>query len=236
MKLKALLLGLLCMVAGLSYAQTGRVEEKEQTVNGVNRRGQQLTVQLDPKLVENLWKDELSAGKNKKKLKYSKGVYTLEGAVLDTITAEPMRIITTVGSDAQGSYVWWSLDMGVAYVDKSATPQEYAAAEGFMLAFARKAYKEDIFRQINQAEEVLKATKEEQARVAKQAKDIQGSIEKNHQRKLQLEAELVKNAEDLKKLEQEVQHNLKQQDASKKQVEEMEKAVDAVRAKLLQVK
>ncbi|MBB6612861.1 DNA repair ATPase [Pontibacter sp. Tf4] len=236
MKLKALLLMLFCLTAGLSYAQTGRVEEKEQTVNGVNRRGQQLTVQLDPTLVEKLWKSQLTDKAGKLKVKYSKGVYTLDGVVLDTITSNPMRIISTVNSTPEGSQVWWSLDMGVAYVDKNGTPKEYAAAEGYLMAFARKAYREDIFRQINQAEEVLKATKLEQERVVKQANDIQTSIEKNKQRKLQLEAELVKNAEDLKQLEQNVQNNLKQQEASKQQVQEMEKAVETVRAKLNNVK
>ncbi|NDK55209.1 coiled-coil domain-containing protein [Pontibacter fetidus] len=236
MRLKALLLGLLCMAAGLCNAQSGKVEESEQTVNGVNRRGQQLTVQLDPKFVEKLWKDQLTAKTGKTKVKFTKGVYTIDGAVLDTITSSPMRIISTVGSGPEGSFVWWSLDMGVAYVDKKATPKEYAAAEGFMQAFARKAYKEDIFRQINQAEDVLKATIAEQERVVKQANDIQTSITKNQQRKQELEAELVKNADDLKKLEQEVQNNLKKQEASKLQVLEMEKAVEAVRAKLMQVK
>lgn len=236
MKLKALLLGLLCMAAGLCNAQSGKVEESEQTVNGVNRRGQQLTVQLDTKFVEKLWKDQLAQKGGKTKIKYTKGVYSLDGVVLDTISGNPMRIISTVGSSPEGSYVWWSLDMGVAYVDKKATPKEYAAAEGFMQAFARKAYKEDIFRQINQAEEVLRATKQEQDRVVKQANDLQASIEKNRQRKLQLEAELVKNTEDLKLLEQNVQNNLKQQEASRLQVQEMEKAVEAVRAKLTQVK
>ncbi|MEJ8758141.1 DNA repair ATPase [Pontibacter sp. H259] len=236
MKLKALLAGLLCLVAGMCYAQSGRVEEKEQNVNGVNRRGQQLTVQLDTELVEKLWKTQLTNKAGKLKVKYNKGVYTMDGVVLDTITNNPMRIISTVNTTPEGSQVWWSLDMGVAYVDKSATPKEYAAAEGYLLAFARKAYREDIFRQINQAEEVLKATKLEQDRVVKQANDIQASIEKNNQRKLQLEAELVKNAEDLKTLQQNVQNNLKQQEASKQQVLEMEKAVESARAKLNNVK
>lgn len=236
MKLKALLVGLLLMVAGICEAQTGQVEESEQAVNGVNRRGQQLTVQLDQKFVEKLWKEHLNDKAGKVKMKYQKGVYSMEGAVIDTISENPMRILSTVTSGPSGSRVWWSMDMGVAYVDKSATPKEYAAAEGFLLAFARKLYREDIFRQINQAEEVLRATKQEQDRVVKEANTLQSNIEKNHLRKQQLEAELVKNAEDLKQLEVNVQNNLKQQEASKLQVQEMEKAVEAVRAKLMQVK
>ena len=232
--MRTFLLVLLVMVAGVCQAQQVSVEETEQAVNGILRRGQQLTVQLDPKFVEKHWKDHL--GNKAGKPKYSKGVYTIEGAVIDTISNKPMRVLSTVGSGTNGSYVWWSLDLGVAYVDKAATPQEYAAAEKFMRGFARKVYREDVLRQINEAEDVLRATKQEQDRVVKQANDIQVSIEKNKKRKQELEAELVKNANDLKQLEQEVLNNQTQQEVSRQRVQEMEKAVEAVRAKLMQIK
>ncbi|WP_460880467.1 hypothetical protein [Pontibacter rugosus] len=93
-----------------------------------------------------------------------------------------------------------------------------------------------MFRQINEAEAVLKATKNEQDRVVKEANSIQLSIEKNKQRKQELEAELVRNADELKKLEQGVQLNLQQQELSRQRVQDMEKSVDAVRAKLLEIK
>ncbi|WP_242926871.1 DNA repair ATPase [Pontibacter vulgaris] len=232
--MRGILLGLLLMVAAICQAQSVEVEEREQLVNGITRRGQQLTVQLDPKFVEKYWKEFLTqkAGKSK----YSKGVYTLEGAVIDTISSQPMRIISTVGSGATGSYVWWSLDMGVAYVDKKASPKEYAAAEGLLRSFARKLYREDVLRQINEAENVLRDTKAEQERVVRQANDLQGGIERNKKRKQDLEAELVRNAEGLKQLQVGVENNLKQQEASRKQVQEMEKAVEAVRAKLQTIK
>lgn len=232
--MKAFLLSVFLLMAGLCHAQSVQIEEKEQSINGILRRGQQLSVQLDPKIVEKTWKEHLTSKAGK--LKYNKGVYTTEKAVLDTISATPMRLVSTVGSDAQGSYVWWNLDMGTAYVDKNATPKEYAAAENFMRDFAKKVYREDVFRQINQAEDVLAATKLEQDRVVKQANDIQLTIEKNAKRKQELQAELARNAEELKQLEQNVQNNLKQQEASRQQVAEMEKAVDAVRIKLQAIK
>ncbi|MBC5993118.1 DNA repair ATPase [Pontibacter cellulosilyticus] len=232
--MRTVLLVMLLMVAGICQAQQVKVEETEQTVNGVMRRGQQLTVQLDPKFVEKYWKDHL--GNKAGKVKYNKGIYTIESAVIDTISNKPMRVLSTVGSGTNGSFVWWSLDMGVAYVDKSATPQEYAAAENFMRGFARKVYREDVLRQINEAEEVLRATKLEQDRVVKQANDIQLNIEKNKKRKQELEAELVRNGNDLKQLEQEVVNNQTQQEVSRQRVQDMEKAVEAVRAKLLQIK
>ena len=225
---------MLLMLTGVCHAQVVQVVAKEQDLHGVIRRGQQLSVEIDPKTVEKSWKDYL--GKKAGKVKSSKGVYTVESALIDTISNAPMRVVSMVGSSAQGSTVWWSLDMGVAYIDKDATPTEYAASERFLRGFARKLYRDDVLRQINEAEDVLRATKSEQDRVVKEANSIQQSIDKNRQRRKDLEAELVRNAEDLKQLELSVEHNTKQQEISRQQVQDMEKSVEAVRAKLKDIK
>jgi chromosome segregation ATPase len=141
-----------------------------------------------------------------------------------------------VQSNAQGSNIWWSLDMGGTYIDKDATPKEYASAESFLRSFARKLYRDDVLRQINKAEDVLRATKSEQDRVVKEANSIQQNIDKNKQRRLDLEAELARNAEELKQLELTVEHNAKQQEISRQQVQEMEKSVEAVKEKLKDIK
>lgn len=234
MNLKGYLLGLFLMLSGVCQAQSVQISEQEQSINGVLRRGQQLSVALDPKVVEKSWKEYL--GRKAGKVKSAKGVYTVEGAVIDTISDAPMRVISTVGSDAQGSYVWWSLDMGVAYVDKAATPEAYAKAENFLRGFGRQLYRDDVLRQINTAEDVLRATKYEQDRVVKEANDIQVKIEKNKKRRQELEAELVRNTDDLKQLEQEIILNQKKQEVSRQQVTDTEKSVEAVRAKLQEVK
>ncbi|AKD03346.1 hypothetical protein POKO110462_16835 [Pontibacter korlensis] len=232
--MKGFILAVFLLVAGVCQAQSVQINEVEQDVNGVKRRGQQLSVQLDPKTVERSWKEYL--GQRAGRVKVSKGVMTVEGAKLDTISAEPLRVLSTVGSDAMGSYVWWSIDMGTDYLNKTATPKEYAAAENFLRGFAYKLYRDDVFRQINAAEDVLRATKEEQDRVVKEANSIQLSIERNKQCRKELEEELVRNAEELKQLEENVQLNLQKQELSRQRVLEMEKEVDAVRAKLLEVK
>lgn len=225
---------MLLLIAGVCQAQTVQLVEKEQEINGVIRRGQQLSVELDPKTVEKSWKDYLN--KKAGKVKSSKGLLTVEGAVIDTISSTPLRVISMVGSNAQGSNIWWSLDMGVAYVDKDATPKEYAAAESFMRGFARKLYRDDVLRQINEAEEVLRAKKSEQDRVVKEANSIQNQIDKNKQRKQDLEAELARNAEEMKQLELNVEHNVKQQEISRQQVQDMEKSVEVVKGKLKGIK
>jgi hypothetical protein len=230
MKLKAILLGLFISFAGISQAQTVEIEENEQTVNGVKRQGQQLSVQLDPKFVEKHWKDHLSSEAGK--VKQSKGIMTVEGAVIGSISVKPMRLVSTVSSGAKGSYVWWSLDIG----SDTFTDKENKAAKEFLSAFATKIYTADVLLQINKAEEVLHDTKKEQERVHKQADNIKNDIEKNKKRKQDLEAELVKNAEDLVQLEHNVELNKKQQEVNRLRVLEMEKALEAVRAKLQDIK
>ncbi|WP_241739158.1 DNA repair ATPase [Pontibacter beigongshangensis] len=235
MRTKLLLASAMMLMTVFAKAQSVRVEEREQPIDGVARRGQQLTVQLDQKVVEKSWKEHL--GQKAGKLKYRKGVYAVENAQIDTITSTPLRVLSKVGSTAEdGSYVWWSLDMGTAYVDKSATPAEYAAAENFMRGFARKLYRQDVLRQINEAEDVLRTTKLEQDRVVKQANDLQLSIEKNRKKKQELEAELAKNEEEMKQLELSVEANVTQQELSRQQVLEVEKSVEGVRLQLQAIK
>lgn len=232
MKLTAIIVGLIFSFAGICQAQMVQVqvEEKEQSVNGMFKQGQQLTVQLDPRFVEKYWKEYLAQRSGKPKLR--KGVYSIEGIVLDSISSKPLNIFSIVGSHAAGSYVWWCLDTETGSINSSSASQEYEAAKEFLKTFGYRLYKEDIFRQINQAEDVLRATKAEQDRVLKQANDLRASIEKNKKRKLELEAELVRNAEELKQLELNIAHNAKQQEVSQQQVQEMAKAVEDVKAKL----
>lgn len=230
MKLKTFLLALFFSLTGYAFAQKADIAESEQSINGVNWQGQQLTVQLDPKFVEKQWKDHL--GEEAGKVKQSKGVFTVEGAVIGAISTKPMRLISTTGSGAKGSYIWWSLDTGSGTL----TDKESEAAKEFLSAFATKLYRADVLMQINRAEEVLKDTKKEQSRVHKEADDIRDDIVRNKERKKELEAELVQNAEELVQLEKNVELNKKQQELSRQRVLEMEKALEAVRAKLAEIK
>ena len=230
MKLKAILICLFISFAGISQAQTVQIVEYEQAINGVSRQGHQLTVQLDPGFVEKHWKEHLNEQAGK--VKQSKGVMTVEGAVIDAISAKPMRVVSTVGSGANGSYIWWSLDAG----SDAMTAKENEAAKQFLSAFATKLYRADVLLQINKAEDVLRDTKKEQVRVFKAAEDLKEDIEDNKEDKKELEAALEKNAEELIKLQQDVELNKKQQEVSRLRVIEMEKALEAVRAKLVEIK
>ncbi|MBA9076770.1 DNA repair ATPase [Rufibacter quisquiliarum] len=238
----ALLLLVLWGAVSTAWAQRSTVDEAEVEINGITRKGQRIMIQLDSKLVEKAWSSylkEKSGGTVKgpsilptPKAQASKGIYTVEKAKIDTITSNPMRIMSKVEGSEQGTMVWWTLDMGNAYLSKKETQKEWERGEAMLQQFARNVYKQDVNNQISDAEKVLANSQSEADRVARQAEEIQNKIAKNQQKKLELEAALVANAQELEQLNRDVETNLKQQEAAKQEVENMRKAVEIVKAKM----
>lgn len=227
-----------CCLATLAHAQQYPVSESELAIKGVPRKGQRILIQLDSKEVERAWENHLreKAGKivvpiSLPKNQVGKGISVLEKARIDTISKTPLRIISKVDATEEGTAVWWTLDLGHAYVSKEGTPEQYAAAAGFLQSFARKVYRQDLQRQVDEANKVLQSAEHEQHRVVRQAEDLKKSLERNAQRKLDLEAELARNAQEQTQLQAAVENNSKQQEAARQEVENMKKAVEVVKAK-----
>jgi len=222
-----------------AFAQQYDITETQIDIKGVPRTGQRILIHLDSKEVEKAWENHLKekAGKivapiSLPKNQVAKGVFVLEKASIDSISKTPMRIMSKVEPTEDGTAVWWTLDLGNAYVSKEGTPQQYAAAELFLKNFARKVYRADILQQVAEAEKVLQSSQNEQARVVKQADELKRSLEKNALRKLEIEAELARNAKELQNLNAEVENNRKQQEAAQQEVENMKRAVEVVKAKV----
>ncbi|MBC3542049.1 DNA repair ATPase [Rufibacter sediminis] len=236
---------LLLLVWGMAtsaWAQRSAVEETEVEVNGISRKGQRIIIQLDSKTVEKAWASylkEKSGGAVKGpsllpslKAQAGKGIYTVEKGQIDTISANPMRIVSKVEATEQGTQLWWSLDFGNAYLSKKDTPKEWASGVSLLQQFARNLYKQDIQQQINDAEMVVVNTQVKADLVVREANEIQSRITKNQLKKLELEAALAANAKELEQLNKEVQANQKQQEANKAELVNMRRAVELVKAKM----
>ncbi|WP_205501817.1 DNA repair ATPase [Rufibacter psychrotolerans] len=224
------------------WAQRSKVEETEQEINGITRKGQRIMIQLDHKGVEKAWSAylrEKTGGTVKgpsllptPKAQATKGIYTVEKGQLDTISANPLRIVSKVVGTPEGTLLWWSLDMGNAYLSQKETPREWTRGEAFLQQFARNLYKQDIAQQVADAEKVVLNSQAAADQVVRQANEIQSRIVRNQQKKQEIEAALAENARELESLKKEVENNLKQQEAAKAEVENMQRAVEIVKAKL----
>lgn len=234
---------LCCFFSYNGWGQQLPITESEIEIKGIPRKGQQILVELDSKVVAKAWENYLREKTGKAgspislpKSQAGKGVLILEKVKIDTISSAPLRIISKVNATPDGTLVWWTLDLGNAYVSKEGTPQSYTAAGNFLKDFARKVYAEDILRQVADAEKVLHNALNEQERVTRQAEDLKKSLDRNAARKLELEAELTRNAKEHEQFTTDIQNNLKKQEAARHEVENMKKAVEVVQNRLNELK
>ncbi|WP_426492961.1 DNA repair ATPase [Hymenobacter sp. 102] len=230
---RALLFSLLLTLATTvtSFAQKSLVDETEMAVKGIPRKGQRVALQLDSKRVEDSWKKQLDEQFGSK-VKSDKGVYTMDGVVIEAISKTPIRVISKVDAVPTGTTVWWSIDLGNAYLSKDATPVQWKSAEGYLKDFARKLYREDLALQVATAEKALTQSQDNHTAVIAKADGIKKDIEKNKQRKIEIQQQLAQNAAELQQFNNLVDLNLKEQEAARADIVNMRIALEAVKERM----
>jgi hypothetical protein len=218
------------LAARPAAAQKSPVDEMDMSIDGIPRKGQRVTIQLDAKAVETAWLKLLNerAGKVVNK----KGVFFINTAMIDAISKTPMRLISRVDPTATGTAVWWSLDLGNAYLGKDATPVQYREAEKYLKDFARQLYRDDIALQVLEAEKALKISQDNHVSVIREADETKKSVERNKVRKQEIQALLDQNASELLQFENVLQDNLKKQEAARADIVAKRVALEAVKDKV----
>jgi len=213
------------------YAQKSPVDEADMTINNIPRKGQRVSMQLDNRRVEAAWLKQLNE-KFGSKLKNAKGVLTLDGVVIEEIAPSPIRVISKVDATPTGTTVWWSIDLGSAYLGKDATPVQWKSAEKYLKDFARMMYREDLVSQIADAERALVASQNSNTGVIEKQNSVKKDIEKNKARKIEIQQMLAANAAELQQFNNLIDLNLKEQEASRGDIVNMRIALEAVKDRL----
>ena len=227
--LLSLLLSIMLTVTG--YAQKSPVDETDMSIKGIPRKGQRISLQLESKRVEDSWAKKL-AEKYGSKLKNDKGVYSMEGVTIEEISKTPVRVISKIDATPTGTTIWWSIDLGNAYLDKVATPVQWSAAEKYLKEFARMLYREDLAVQVAEAEKSLVISQNNHNAVIAKADLVKKDIEKNRARKTEIQQELAKNAAELLQYNNVVDMNLKEQEAARADIVNMRVALEAVKDRM----
>ena len=231
MKRSVLILILICLATLGSYAQKSPVDEADKSINSIPRKGQQVSMQLDNRRVETAWLKQLG-DKFGSKLKNNKGVLTMDGVVIEEIAPNPIRVISKVDATPTGTTVWWSIDLGNAYLGKESTPVQWKSAEKYLKDFARMMYREDLVSQISEAERALVASQNNHMAVIEKANTIKKDIEKNKVRKVEIQQLLASNAAELQQFNNLIDTNLKEQEAARGDIVNMRVALEAVKDRL----
>ena len=188
-------------------------------------------MQLDSRRVEAAWMKQLS-DKFGSKVKNNKGVLTMDGVVIDEIAPNPIRVISKVDASPTGTTVWWSIDLGNAYLGKEATPVQWKSAEKYLKDFARMMYREDLASQITDAEKALVNSQNSHNAVITKQDVIKKDIDKNKARKLEVQQMLASNAAELQQLNNLVDLNLKEQEAARADIMNMRIALESVKERI----
>ena len=213
------------------FAQKSPVDEADKSINSIPRKGQQVSMQLDNRRIETAWFKQLN-DKFGSKVKNNKGVLTLDGVVIDEIAPNPIRVISKVDATPTGTTVWWSIDLGNAYLGKESTPVQWKSAEKYLKDFARRMYREDLVAQITEAERALVSSQNNHVAVIDKANSIKKDIEKNKARKLEVQQLLATNAAELQQYNNLIDANLKEQEAARGDIVNMRVALEAVKERM----
>jgi hypothetical protein len=231
------LLLLLALLLGGSLrimAQRSPVDEADQNINGIPRKGQRVSLQLDNKRVENAWIKQLNE-QFPGKAKNNKGIITLDGVTIPDIAPNPVRVISRVDALPTGTGVWWSIDLGNAYLGQASTPMQWKAGEKYLKDFARSMYREDLVAQITDAEKALVNSQNSHMAVIAKQDAIKKDIEKNKAKKLEIQQQLAANAAELQQLNNQIDTNLKEQEAARTDIVNMRVALEAVKERMSKI-
>jgi len=234
MKRNVLLL-ILLLLGGLQVsAQRSPVDESDQNINNIPRKGQRVSLQLDTKRVETSWLKQLNE-QFPGKVKNNKGTITMDGVTIADISPTPVRIISRVDPTPTGTGVWWSIDLGNAYLGQASTPTQWKAGEKYLKDFARSMYREDLVAQVTDAEKALVTSQNNHMAVISKADAIKKDIERNKARKLEIQQQLAANAAELQQLNNQVDSNLKEQEAARADIVNMRVALESVKERMSKI-
>lgn len=218
MKKFSILLLSICFITvtfGQNYSMD--VDDHNGKVGKMHHAGVVIHVDLDKKEIKDEWKKEL---KKMGKVESESGVYLVESANIPSIASHPVRVLSSVESTSRGTRIWLSVNDGNGYVKSGSS--NHGKVKKFLQEFAKKMYKLDIERQIEDAESALKVSKKNQEKVIETSEELQKKLQENEEEKIELEANIEQNSKD--------------QELAVENVAEMEKALELVKQKLEKVK
>ena len=186
---------------------------------------------LDNRRVEAAWLKQLT-DKFGNKVKNTKGVLSIDGVVIDEIAPNPIRVISKVDAAPTGTTVWWSIDLGNAYLGKESTPVQWKSAEKYLKEFARMMYREDLSGQITDAEKALVNSQNNHMAVIDKQNTIKKDIDKNKAKKLEIQQMLATNAAELQQLNNLIDLNLKEQEAARADIVNMRISLESVKERI----
>lgn len=222
--MKKLLLAVM-LLAGFQSVNS-QVFSGTQEVEKANKEGIYTSVAVDDKYVKQAWQVELA--------KYGKvesgrsGAYKVNGAIVPTISGDPIMLLSRVSYEKGRSKIFLSLGLGdEVYVN--AMHPKYAAAEKILNDFVEVI---NLQEGVRTEEKTMEDVKDKQTKTIKMGDKLVRAIEDNKREKEKLLKKIEENRVELEKLLTDVEQNKKYQITAAEHSNVQLKKVEEAKAKV----
>ena len=208
----------LAAVAHPTFCQKVSVRPEEAEIDKMRRKGLATTIELDRKTVEKAWQKRL---KELGKTESDKGIYTLKSAMVPALSATPVSIFSHIEADTKGTTIFYAIDLGTEYVAPG--KPEYDEAKKILHEFAVQVYRDDLNRQIEEADKAVEASVRLHDKQQEQGLSLMKQIERNQSDKAKLMLQLQQNLTEMVQLKNDSAQNKLQQSSALEEIDRLRK-------------
>jgi len=188
------LLVLLSLVSGVSNAQKVLVKTIDQLILGQNYTGQAVQVELEHKNVERAWVRYL---KELGKLEQNKNVLEMKNVVVPEIQGD-VRVLSLMTTTLEGTSIFWVLLKNNEAL--SSASAEFASARKFLYDFVLSLYRDDVNKQIADADKSVEEAVERHDRKVRESLEIARDLQRSRNDKLRLQKQMEENSINFQRL------------------------------------
>jgi len=181
-------------VSQFSYCQKILVKTTDHTVSGQTYTGQAIQVELDRKSVERAWIKQL---KELGRVDQNKNQIELKNAILPEIQGE-VRILSLMNTTLEGTQIFWVILHGNEAIKASTT--EFSAASKFLYDFVLSLYRDDVNKQIADADKTVEESVDRHDRKVKESLEIARDLQRNRSDRIRLQKQLEDNVINFQRL------------------------------------
>jgi phage protein U len=178
----------------ISFCQKILVKTTDQTVSGQTYTGQAVQVELERKSVERAWVKQL---KELGRVDQNKNQIEIKNVILPEIQGE-VRILSLLNTTLEGTQIFWVILHGNEAIKAGTT--EFSAASKFLYDFVLSLYRDDVNKQIADADKTVEESVERHDRKVKESLEIARDLQRNRSDRIRFQKQLEENGINFQRL------------------------------------
>lgn len=212
-------------------AQTVTVKPATDFILSSQVQGAQTVLYIDEKYVTKGWKDFLKEYGKVESPKGGKNIFNVALGKMPNVSFAPVAISSKITTSNGATTVFYSIKADSAFVTDTAHPK-YTTASDLLHDFGVKMYKEQVNREVEDAQKELDKRIRTNNQLVRKGEDLQKDVEQNKKDKINFDDQLVKNHSDSVQLVRDIEANKVQQKQAAEALERQKVVMAALKSSL----